>query len=139
MKSTKKNIKHIVATAAFVVASLAANATFTNGSEKNTGSKDTPVEIRYIGKIKEQPVLQIQFANTAGEEVMVILKDTEGTVLYYENFKGKLFSKKFMFEGEDASNLQIEVVINSKKTNQSQFYSINKNARIVNEMVVSKL
>jgi len=140
MKNVRTNMKNLVAVLAITLMTLSATAVLANGNEKKPATKkETVVDVKYLGKINDQPVLQVVFNNETEEEVVVILKDAEGVVLYSENFNGKTFSKKFMFQGDDTNNLQMEVVINTKKSSQSQSFSLSRSSRIVDEVVVSKL
>ena len=135
MKNVTTTMSKLVAIIAVVILSVAsANAT---GKENN--KKETPVEVKFLGNLNEQPVFQIQFDNATEEEILFVLRDAEGTVVYSEKFSGKKFSKKFQFEKADLSDLNVQLELVSKKTNETQAYTISKSTRTVDEVVVSRL
>lgn len=135
MKTVKTNMNKLVA---FIALAILVNMV-TPAISKTKEKKETPIEVKYIGKINEQPVFQIQFDNETEGEILVVLRDEDGTILYSETFTGKRFSKKFQFEKADVNDIQIQVDIASKKKNESQIFKVNKSTRIVDEVVVSKL
>lgn len=135
MKNVRTTISKIAAIVAVVIFSvISANATGKENEKKESG-----VEVKYLGNLNEQPVFQIQFENVTEEEIFFVMKDAEGTVIYSEKFTGKKFSKKFQFERADISDIQVQVVLSSKKGNELQVYNISKSTKIVDDVVVSRL
>ncbi len=139
MKNVTTN-RNVAATVAFILLSLIATTSFASGNEKKEAAKkqETAFELKYIGKVDEQPILQVKFTNDSEEEVLFVLKDVEGNVLYSESFAGKVFTKKFMFQADGATELQLELSVYSKKLNQTQVYTVRKNSVVVDDVTITK-
>lgn len=101
--------------------------------------EDTPVEVKYLGQVNYQPIFQIDINNEAEEELFVVLKDEDGSVLYTEKFKDKKFSKKFQFNKADLQDLKIIMTLASKKEKINQVFLVNKTTSVVEDIVVSKV
>jgi hypothetical protein len=100
-----------------------------------------PVELKYIGKIKNQPVFELTVSGIEDNEFTVIIRDENNDVLYRENFKGDSITKKFMLQTEDmglgSASVKFEVI--AKKSEKTFVYQVNKNSRIMEDMVVNKI
>lgn len=134
-----KNVTTTISKLAVVIAVAILSITNVNATGKENNKKETPVEVKFLGNLNEQPVFQIQFDNAAAEEILFVMRDAEGTVIYSEKFSGKRFSKKFQFEKADLSDLNVQLELVSKKSNETQAYTISKSTRTVDEVVVSRL
>ena len=137
MKSVNNTLRSLVTVVMMVVLSVA--FTTANASENKPAKNETPVDVKYVGTINYQPVLQIQFDNETEEEVTVTLRDEDGTYLYSESFSGKKYSKKFQFEKPADTDLNVQLVITSKSKKEAQVFNINKNTRFVEDVVISKV
>src|SRR5665647_1080225 len=49
---------------------------------------DNPVELNFIGKVKNHPVFQLNLNNNETEEYIITIKDESNYVLYSEKVKG---------------------------------------------------
>ncbi|MEI6950607.1 hypothetical protein V9K67_25715 [Paraflavisolibacter sp. H34] len=129
-------VKSVFAPAAFafLFSILAIPATVQAGD----GITTTPVEVKLVGHIDESPVVRIEFNNTAKEQLSVILKDAQGSIVYSERFNGEKFSKNFQFE-KGAEDLTLTLTIRSKTERRPVVFQINKNVRVVEDVVVTKL
>jgi hypothetical protein len=110
----------------------------TNAAGNNTG-KTAPYELKYVGKLQEQPIFQLDIENPDKEEMYLTILDQAGNVLYTDKFAGKAFSKKFQFEMIDGLSTKIKMTISSKNTRQSQQFEINNVHKMVEEVVVTKV
>lgn len=97
-----------------------------------------PVEIKYVGSIDYKPVFQIDFENVEGTEVNLLLRDEDGTIIYSEFVKDKKYSRKIQLENIDR-NARLTLSLRTKKGTQTQVFQINKNTRIVEDVVVAKI
>ncbi|MBE2231037.1 MAG: hypothetical protein IAE96_10365 [Chitinophagaceae bacterium] len=107
----------------------------------NAGEKKPalPAEIRYVGKVENSPVFELNIPSTGVKDDYVIsVKDEYGNTLHAENIKADGFTKKFMLALEDNTEYTIQFVIHSKNTKRSVLYTINNNTRTTEEVVVSK-
>jgi hypothetical protein len=136
MKRVFKN-NRLIAIAFFTVFSVAAApSVLANGTKPSA----IPVELKLIGSIKNQPLLQLDFNGTAEEnEFTIIIRDDLGNSLYKENIKGEIFSKKFLVNTEEMGDATIIFEIISRKTNKNVMYQVNNNHRLVEETVVNKI
>ena len=98
MKQTIKATK-MITLGLFTLCTLGfTNATF-------AGAKtDTPAELKFIGKIKNQPVFELNLNNDASDEYYINIKDANYNVLYSEKIKGENLSRKYQLD-VDASEL----------------------------------
>jgi len=113
------------------------NATF-------AGAKtETPAELKFIGKIKNQPVFELSLNNNAPDEYYINIKDADFNVLYSEKIKGENLSRKYQLD-VDASELtdpafDIRVEVTSAKTHKTEIYKISSQASVTEKIEVAKL
>ena len=107
-------------------------------AEKNSG-KTAPYELKYVGKLQEHPIFQLDIENTDKEEMYLTLQDEVGNVLYSDKFTGKKFSKKFQFEVIEGIGTKIRMTLSSRSTKQSQLFEINNVQKLVENVVVTKV
>lgn len=128
--------KRLMVVAFFTVFSLAA----AHSAMANDSSRVLPVELKYIGSIKDQPILLLSFAGNAEEnDFTIIIRDKDGNSLYSENIKGENFYKKFLLTNEDAGNGALRFEIISKRSKKTVVFEVNRQSRFVEEMVVNKV
>ena len=107
-------------------------------AQGNATEEPTPVSIRYIGKLNDQPVFQIEFNNQNEEYFNVSIRDEEGNVLFYEKSKDKKFSRKFQLD-KDVNNVKLTFSLKTENQKQSQVFEVNNNYRVVEDVVVTRL
>ncbi len=133
MKSTLINTRSI----AIALATL-----FTMGltlpALANDEKKPIPVELKFIGNIENKPVFQLTFSNPAETEFTVVVRDEFGNVLYKDVVKGEKISKRFLLNIEELGDAPIQFEITGKKTDRTVIYEVNKKARLVEDVVVSR-
>jgi hypothetical protein len=117
---------------AFSVASVPAKA--------GNGNKTIPVEMKFMGYIKNQLLFKLNFAGTPeNNEFTVVIRDDQNNILYRDNIKGENFSKSFLLNTDEIGddNLQFEVI--NKKTKESVVYEVNRNSGIKEDLTISEL
>lgn len=112
---------------------------FTSAALANDGKNVIPVELKYLGKFKNQPLFELNFANAAESEFTVVIRDEYGTILYRENVKGGIGSKKFLLNTEELGTVDLQMEIIGKKTDKTVVFAINQNSRVIEDVVVNKL
>lgn len=122
-------------TSAILVSVLFMNSA--NAAEENAG-KASPYELKYVGKLEEQPIFQLDIANPNQEDVYMRLEDEVGNVIYTDKFNDKNFSKKFQFD-MNLGNAKIKMTLISKTSKQSQVFQINNVQKLVENVVVTKV
>ena len=118
---------------AFSVASVPAMA-------NNNSHKTIPVEMKFMGYIKNQLLFKLNFAGTPEHnEFTVIIRDDQNNILYRDNIKGENFSKSFLLNTEEIGDDSLQFEIVNKKTKESVVYEVNRKTSVAEEMTVSKL
>jgi hypothetical protein len=102
-------------------------------------SDTTPVDFRYIGKINDQPLFQLNIANNDNDEYTIKLFDEEGYIFYYYTTRSKNFSKIFQLEAYELPKGLLNVEVRSKKNNTVETFRVTTNSRVLQETTVSKL
>lgn len=135
MKKIFSNNRLLVV-AFFTVFSVAASPAV----RANDSSYVVPVELKVIGSINNQSLVQLSFAgNSEDNEFTIIIKDDQGNPLYRENIKGESFYKKFLLNNDDFDNSVIRFEVISKRTNKTVVFEVNRKYNLVDEMVVNKV
>jgi hypothetical protein len=123
------------------IVAIALTVAFTTTALANGGEKEKPAatQLKFIGNIQNQPVFELNLINIE-DEYTVTFRDEVGNVLYTNKFKGTAgASKKFLLKSDGFSDVNLNVVITSKKTNASEIYTINSNQTVVEETVINKI
>ncbi len=100
--------------------------------------KVIPVDLKFVGNIENQPVFELAFTNADESEYTVVVRDEYNTVLYRDNVKGNI-TKKFMLNIEELGNTAIQFEITGKKTDKTVIYEVNKNSRLIEDIVINKM
>ena len=100
--------------------------------------KVIPVDLKFVGNIENQPVFELVFTNADENEYTVVVRDENNTVLYRDNVKGNV-TKKFMLNIEELGNTAIQFEITGKKTDKTVIYEVNKNSRLIEDIVINKM
>jgi hypothetical protein len=132
-----KQIKIIIAIAIFSVIGftpvIAADTTLSNPT--------LPVELKYAGTFKNQPLIQLNFAGSTEDKVFnIVVTDETGVVLYNADVKGDVFSKQFLLNTEDLGDAVLKFEISGRKSGKSVSYRVNRQKQeVVEQMDVVKL
>ena len=122
---------------ATILAFFLSTSTASAADEKT--AKTAPYQLKYVGKLEDQPVFQLDIENLQKEEVIVRLEDEVGNVLYTEKFSDKNFSKRFQFDISDANGTKIKMSLLSKTVRQTQVFKISSVQQLIENVVVTKL
>src|SRR5450432_1661390 len=97
---------------------------------------DDPIEFKFIGKIKNRPVFQLNLNNNEAEEYFIRIKDENYDVLYSEKVKAKdaNFSRKYGLDIEDADlnspQFAVIVEVTSSKTHVTKVYKVSSHRSV---------
>ena len=106
----------------------------------NDSTRAVPVELKFIGNIKNQPLFQLNFFGTPDEnEFIITIRDGFGNSLFREFIKGEVFSKKFLLNTEEMSDEPTRFEVLGKKSKKTTVFEVNRNTIYMDEMVVSTL
>lgn len=129
-----KQIKTIIAIAIFSVIGLMQ----VNATGIITDTPSLPVELKYAGTFKNQPLIQLNFAASKDENVFnITITDESGLVFYNADLKGETFSKQFLLNMDDLGNAVLKFEITGKKSGKTVSYRVNR--QITEQMDVVKL
>ena len=110
------------------------------------GSKtENPVEFKFIGKVKSNPVFQLILNNNEAEEYYISVKDENHTVLYWEKIKATNpnFTRNYRLDIEEddlnAPGFGVTVEVTSAKTHKTNVYNISSHTTVKENIIVAKL
>lgn len=130
-----KQLKNIVA-----IALVTATTLISNVAKASDGGKSVPVELKYVGTVKNQPLIQLDFAGTKGEnEFSISITDQHGIVLYSDNVRGEKFSKQFLLDTDDLGDAVLNFEITAKRTGKTVNYKVSRTSTVIEQMDVAKL
>lgn len=133
MKRIIRN-NRIIAIAFLTMFSVAATTTVSAG--ENPG---LPVELKYAGKMNDQPVFQLSVnGNALHNDFTVVILDQYNNILYWENIKAETFTKKFLLNTDEIGDEKLRFEIISRKAKQSVSYEVSRSTKTVEEMLVSE-
>jgi hypothetical protein len=117
---------------------------FTTGlsSAAIAGDKNppVPVQLKFAGMIQQQPLFQLSFyGNETQNEFTITIKDEYGNSLYRENFKGEVFSKKFLLNTDEIEDNTLLFEVYCAKTKQLVTYEVNPNTRFVQDIAIIEM
>ena len=132
MKISTTNLRNAaLALVALVTLSFTAAAT--------EPTEPSGVEFKFVGKLKNQPVLQVTFNNAEETDFIVEVLDEYNNVLYRDNVKANNTTKKFMLNTEELGNAAIRFEITGKKSNKTTVFEVNRNSRVVEDYAVNQV
>ena len=103
------------------------------------GTDPQGVEFKFIGKLQNQPLLQVTFNNPEETEFLVQVIDEYDNVLYKDYVKATNTTKKFMLNTEDLGDVGVRFEITGRKSNKTVVFAVNRNARVVEDLVVNQI
>ena len=131
----KKISTRLVAIALMAVLTTAFASPAMANDEKNT----IPVELKFVGNLKEQPLFHLVFNGTEESQFTITIRDSYGNVFYRETVKGSQFIKKFLLNIDDLEEGKIKFEISSKSYEKPVVFEINNSTRYVETYSVNKI
>jgi hypothetical protein len=133
-------LRNIITPAAFACALVV--STFTSSvyaNDKKEVVSASSVNVKYLGDIDKQPVIQIEVKNKNHEELYLSLRDENGYNLYTTKLTGELFSKKFQFSDHELNDMNVTLIVSTRKGKNAQVYQINNVSTVVEDVVITKV
>ncbi len=97
-----------------------------------------PVELKYAGTFKNQPLIQLNFnGSTEDNAYQIIVTDQDGIELYSGEAKGGIFSKQFLLNTDDLDGATLNFEITGKKSGKTARYKVSR--QFTQQMDVVKL
>lgn len=124
------------------IIAIALMATFTLASTQKTEAKnkiedslksktESPVEFKYVGKMNNQPLFQLNLNNAVSGEYIITLTDQTGAVIYDERVAGKDLSRKYMLNLDEIDASEIRFVIKNKNDNSVTNFTVKRNYSLI--------
>ena len=125
--------------AAFVILLATAMPSFV--SAQNTPQVTTGggvhAAIKYVGTQDDQLIFKLEIDNNLNESYSLKIRDEEGNTFFEERFKDKKVSRRFAIKKEDAGEL-LTFIIRSSKDQQIETFQIDRNVRMVEDLVITR-
>ncbi len=135
MKKVFSN-NRLILIAFFTVFATAASSV----AQANDSTHTVPVELKFIGSVKNQPLFQLNVFGTPEEnEFIITIRDGFGNSLFREFIKGEVFTKRFLLYSEEMSDESTQFEIFGRKSKKSIVFEVNRKSIYTEEMVVSTL
>ncbi len=129
-----KQIKTIIAIAVFSAISFMQ----VTAADTSTLNPTLPVELKYAGTFKNQPLIQLNFSGSKDENVFnIIITDESGVVFYNADLRGETFSKQFLLNTDDLGDAVLKFEITGKKSGKTVSYRVNR--QVTEQLDVVKL
>lgn len=104
---------------------------------------DTPVEIKFIGNIKSQPVFQLNLNNEETAEYYITIKNKADEIIYTEKVRGANLARKYQvaIDHEELNYMDFGLTfeVTSAKSNKTKVYKISSKPQITETFEVAKL
>lgn len=131
-----KHTKPIIVAVLFSLLTL----THVNAADTTVGMNAVPVELKYAGTYKNQPVLMLNFSGSKEEnQFSITIADQNGVVLYSTDAKGEKFSKQFILNTDELGDAVLKFEVSSRKTGKSVAFQVSRQTLISEQMNVVKL
>lgn len=131
-----KQIKTIIAIAIF----SALNFASVKAADTTENPSSLPVELKFAGTFKNQPLIQLNFTGSTEDRVYRIsIKDEEGIELYNADVKGDVFSKQFLLNTDDLGETTLKFEITGRTSGKAVVYKVSRQRQVSEQMDVVKL
>ncbi|MBI1341300.1 MAG: hypothetical protein GC171_00040 [Terrimonas sp.] len=104
-----------------------------------TGQNEKPVGLKYVGKLKNLPVFQLDINGAPGAEYIIRISDDANMVIYSEKVKGENISRKFQLNDEVLGNAYLTFEVVKKDDNTVTSYKVSNNTRTIQDIEIAKL
>lgn len=140
MKSTHTNLKALFSVLILATALLLnAGTAKANNPRKNAENGVIPVEVKYVGSLNGQPVLELSLDNEDGEDYKITLTDNDGTVVYSGVFNSRKIVKRFQFANSGLEPMHITLNVATRKLSQTETFEISETTQVITGVNVEKL
>ena len=127
--------KSLIATALVALFTVSFSTASFAIDEKNPSG----VELKFVGNMKNQPVFELTTNHPEETEFTVSVLDENNVVLFKDNVKSGIASKKFMLNTEELGDAAVRFEITGRKSNKTVVYEINRNSHVVSDLVINKV
>jgi adenylate cyclase len=137
MKSVNNKVRNVLTLVLVIALMVLSKYSFADTTERKVPA--TPVSVKYIGSINNQDLIQVEIENNSDDSFEISFVDKDGIELYSEIFNTRKISKKFLLDIPDLNFKNLQLIVTSKKTFQSQTFSLAKNRTVFENVIVAKI
>lgn len=137
MKSVNNKVRNVVTVFLIIALMVLSKYSFASTGNKEA-KKENNVEVKHVGSIKGQDVIQVSIDNAQGESIEIVFVDAEGVELYAEVFNDKFISKKYLLDIPESNINNLELIVRTKKQSTTQSFKLAKDIKILEQTIIVK-
>lgn len=137
MKSVNNKVRNVVTVFLIIALMVLSKYSFASTGKKEA-KKENNVEVKHVGSIKGQDVIQVSIDNAQGESIEIVFVDAEGVELYAEVFNDKFISKKYLLDIPESNINNLELIVRTKKQSTTQSFKLAKDIKILEQTIIVK-
>lgn len=137
MKSVNNKVRNVLTVFLIIALMVLSKYSFADTTNKDVKTANT-VEVKHLGSIKGQDVIQVNIDNAQGESVEITFVDAEGIELYSDVFTDKFISKKYLLDIPENSFNNLQLIVKTKKQTDTQSFVIAKDVKIIEQTTIVK-
>ncbi|WP_126969629.1 hypothetical protein [Gynurincola endophyticus] len=120
----------------FLLAALVLTSEVKANDEK---AKSSTVELKYIGQLNNNPVVEVVFNGKKEELYTIGFRDQNGVLFYSEKVKIANGSKKFALNAEELNLVELTIEVKNRKNKNEEVFAIQNSKSVIEETVVVKV
>jgi hypothetical protein len=139
MKTMNSNIKTAGIILLGVFALLLSNIALATDVTPIEKISNAVAEIKYAGKINDQPTFRLMIKSSDVEDYSVTIKEADGEILFRERLKGSQISRTYKFDAEDIDRINgTTFEVTNRTTNVTTTYKISSMKSYTENIVITK-
>ena len=132
----------------FIPALLIATALFAFAPAQSIANSKHAVEIfsinnttsvQFAGSATNALIFDVKINNITGEKFTLVIKNSEGDVLFSKDYADKAFSKKIKILKDETDGTYLSFSIVSPNKDLENTFEINATTKVVDDVVITKL
>jgi len=101
-------------------------------------SLNSTAEVMYAGLQDGMLAFKVNYKNITGEKFTLRVKDSNGDIIYIQDFTDKNFNKTFLF-ARDIETENFTFIIGKKGNEKTQAFKVGITTKVLENVVVSRL
>ena len=139
MKTMNSNIKTAGIILLGVFALLLSNIALATDVTPIEKISNAVAEIKYAGKINDQPTFRLVIKSSDVEDYSVTIKEADGEILFRERLKGSQISRIYKLDAEDMERINgTTFEVTNRTTNVTTTYKISSMKSYTENIVITK-
>lgn len=139
MKIMNSNIKTAGIILLGVFAQLLSNIALATDVTPIEKISNAVAEIKYAGKINDQPTFRLVIKSSDVEDYSVTIKEADGEILFRERLKGSQIRRTYKLDAEDVDRINgTTFEVTNRTTNVTTTYKISSMKSYTENIVITK-